>query len=636
LLRNAVHHAGRPAYRHKDRGIWQSWNWTEVAAIARAYAAGLAGLGLSRGDACAIIGSNRPRLYWSFAAVQILGAIPVPVYADAVADEIAFVLAHADVRFVVAQDQEQVDKILSVSDRLPALEQILYDETRGLLNYDPARLHPVDRVIEDGREALIRDPAFAAWLDRQIAQGQPEDTCVILYTSGTTGRSKGVCIAAGRAIRAARDTIAFDKLTEKDLVLAYLPLAWVGDHYLSYVLGLVAGFCVACPEGPDTVQENLREIGPTYYFASPRVLETFLTDLMVRMEDAGALKRRIFQSFLRIARRHGAAVLDGRPVPPQARVLYALGDLLVYAPLKNRLGFSQVRIAYTGGEAVGPDLFQFYRSIGINLKQFYGQTESFVIVAAQPDGEAHADTAGRVMPHVDLRIAPDGEVQARTPGQFTHYLKDPARTEEALTQDGYLCTGDAGFVDETGHLRIIDRAHDVGRLTDGTLLAPKYLENKLKFFPHIREAVVFGHGRDKVACFLNIDLGAVGNWAERNGIAYASYQDLAGHPRVYDLLAEHVRQVNLDLAAQPAMAGAQIHRFLILPKELDADDGEITRTQKVRRHFITERYAPLVEALYGEADETEYSVQITLDDGRRTTLSGRIAIRDMVARELAA
>jgi long-chain acyl-CoA synthetase len=636
LLDNAVRYGPRPAYRHKDHGIWQTWTWAELAPIVRAYAAGLANLGLKRGDTCAVVGANRPRLYWAFTALQMLGAIPVPVYADSVADELAYVLAHADVRFAVAQDQEQVDKILSVSAQLPDLEVILYDEGRGLRDYDDARLHSLDGVIRDGRQALSTDPVLNGWLDGQIAQGGADDICVILYTSGTTGRSKGVRFATGRAIRAGRDSVAFDRLTERDEVLAYLPLAWVGDYYLSYVQGMLTGFCIACPESQDTIRDNLREIGPTYYFSSPRVLEAFLTDITVRMEDAGSLKRWMYRTFIDIARRHGEAILDGRAVPIHATALYALGERLIYGPLKNMLGFSRVRLAYTAGEAVGPDLFSFYRSIGMNLKQFYGQTEAFIVVTAQPDGEIRSDTVGRVMPNVDVRINDEGEIQVRTPGQFIDYLKDQDRTNEALTEDGYLRTGDAGFFDSEQHLHIIDRARDVGRLTDGTLLAPKYLENKLKFFPNIREAVVFGHGRDGVTCFLNIDLTAVGNWAERNGVTYASYQELALHRRVYDLLSLHVARVNRDLAAETALRGAQIRRFLVLPKELDADDGEITRTNKVRRRFIAERYASLIEALYDGTTEVDFTTEITFEDGRRGSIAARVEIRDVAVAELVA
>jgi long-chain acyl-CoA synthetase len=630
LIRNASLHAGRPAYRHKDFGIWQVWTWAQVLDEARAYAAGLSRLDLKRGETIAIVGSNRPRLYWSVMAAQMLGAIPVPVYADAVADELAFVLAHADVRFAAVEDQEQVDKILSVSDRLPKLERVLYDEPRGLRDYDHARLHAIDDVVRDGRAALGRDADLGGWLDREIAAGKGSDPSIILYTSGTTGQSKGVVLTGIGCINAASDTVAFDRLTERDEALAYLPLAWVGDHYLNYAQALVAAFCLACPESTDTAMADMKEIGPTFFFAPPRVFEQMLTRVMIRMEDASPIKRRMFHAFLGVARRYGERLLNGERVPLVGRALYAAGEALVYGPLKNVLGLSRVRVAYTAGEAIGPELFSFFRSIGLNLKQLYGQTEAFLYLTAQPDGKIYPDTVGPVMPNVELRIAENGEVLFRSPGMFAGYFKDEAKTAEVVTADGYVKTGDAGFIDpKTGHLKIIDRARDVGRLNDGTLFAPKYVENKLKFYPNIREAVVFGDRRDFACAMLNIDLTAVGNWAERNGIVYGSYQELAGHPRVYDLLAQHVEEVNRSLREEQAMAGAQVRRFLILHKELDADDGEVTRTQKVRRGFVTERYAPLVKALYDGSSEADIATEVTFEDGRKGLLSARVKIRDV-------
>ena len=588
LIRNARVYGARPAMRHKDLGIWQTWTWSQTLEIVRAYAVGLHRLGVKRGETVAIVGGNRPKLYWSVMAVQMLGAIPVPVYADAVADELAYVLAHAEVRFAAVEDQEQVDKILSVIKRLPRLELMVYDEKRGLRDYDHSRLRPIDEVIEEGRKALA-DPAVAAWLDNEIAASKGDDPSIILYTSGTTGTSKGVVLTNERSIRAAADTVAFDKLTENDVALAYLPLAWVGDHYLNYAQGLVSGFCTACPESPDTAMSDLREIGPSFYFAPPRTLEQLLTRVMIRMEDAGLIKRKLFHYFIGVARRYGERILNGESVPAMGRLLYAIGNVLVYGPLKNVLGFSRVRVAYTAGEAVGPDLFSFYRSIGLNLKQLYGQTEAFLYVTAQPDGEIYADTVGPACPNVDIRIADNGEVQFKSPGMFSGYFKDDAKTAEVMTPDGYVKTGDAGFFDEkTGHLKIIDRTRDVGKLNDGTMFPPKYIENKLKFFPNIREAVALGDKRDFVTVMLNIDLTAVGSWAERNNVVYGSYQELAGHPLVYDMLERHVAEVNRSLAEDKVMAGARIKRFLILHKELDPDDGEITRTLKVRRGFVAE------------------------------------------------
>jgi long-chain acyl-CoA synthetase len=629
LIRNAHSYGSRPAMRHKDLGVWQTWTWGEVLELVRAYAVGLHRLGLKRGETIAIVGANRPKLYWSVMAAQMLGAVPVPVYADAVAEELSFVLAHAEVRYAAVEDQEQIDKILSVKERLPKLEQMVYDEKRGLRDYDHARLRSMDDVIEDGRKALA-DPSVGAWLDAEIDAGKGSDPSIILYTSGTTGTSKGVVLTGERSIKAAADTVAFDKLTENDVALAYLPLAWVGDHYLNYAQGLVAGFCMACPESADTAMQDLREIGPSFYFAPPRTLEQLLTRVMIRMEDAGFLKRKMFHYFIGVARRYGERILNGQPVPLLGRLLYWVGNILVYGPLKNVLGFSRVRVAYTAGEAIGPDLFAFFRSIGLNLKQLYGQTEAFLYVTAQPDGEIYSDTVGPACPNVDIRIAENGEVLFKSPGMFAGYFKDDAKTAEAMTPDGYVKTGDAGFFDEkTGHLKIIDRAKDVGRLTDGTLFPPKYIENKLKFYPNIREVVAYGDKRDFVCVMINIDLTAVGSWAERNNVVYGSYQELAGHSLVYDMIEKHVEEVNRSLAADKVMGGAQIKRFLILHKELDADDGELTRTQKVRRSFIAERYAPLIKALYDGSKEADISTEVTFEDGRKGTISARVKIRDM-------
>ncbi len=637
LVRNAVEFAARPAMRHKDLGIWQSWSWSETLDIVRAYAVGLSRLGLKRGDTVAIVGSNRPKLYWSILAAQTLGAVPVPVYADAVADELAFVLKHADVRFAAVEDQEQVDKIQSVLERLPNLEWMFYDEPRGLRDYDHARLRSTEDVIADGRKALAADATLGAWLDGEIAATKGSDPSIILYTSGTTGTSKGVVLSGERSIAAATDTVNFDHLDENDVALAYLPLAWVGDHYLNFAQGMVAGFCTACPENAETAMADLREIGPTFYFAPPRTLEALLTRVMIRMEDASPLKRRIFHYFIGVARQYGERILNGQSVPLKGRILYGLGNLLVYGPLKNVLGFSRVRTAYTAGEAIGPDLFAFYRSIGLNLKQLYGQTEAFLYVTCQPDGAIYSDTVGPAAPHVDIKIADNGEVLFKSPGMFTGYFRDDDKTAEVMTPDGYVKTGDAGFFDDkTGQLKIIDRAKDVGKLKDGTLFAPKYIENKLKFFPNIREVVAYGDGRDFVTVMLNIDLTAVGSWAERNNVAYASYQELAGHPLVYDMLEKNVAEVNRSLAQDKMMAGAQVKRFLVLHKELDADDGELTRTQKVRRGFVAERYAPLITALYDGSSEADISTQVTFEDGRKGVISARVKIRDMKVEPVAA
>lgn len=630
LLRNAEKFSARPAMRHKDFGIWQTWTWAEMLDEVRSFSVGLKALGLKRGDKVAVIGSNRPRLYWSFAAIQALGGVPIPVYADSVADEMVYVLKHAEVRFAVAQDQEQVDKLLSIKDELPKLETIVYDWQRGLGDYDEPNLHHFGEVQANGKSLLADSSASAEadWL-AGIAEGKGSDLSVMLYTSGTTGKPKGVMLSFDNLVVSSQNANKFDNFDESDEIIAYLPLAWVGDHIFSYGQSMTAAYCVCCPESPDTVTENRREIAPTYFFAPPRVFEGLLTDIMVRMEDASKLKRKIFDYFLDVAKQTGERILNGETVSFLERMKYKLGEFLVYGPLKNRLGMTRMKVGYTAGEAIGPEIFKFYRALGLNLKQLYGQTEASVYITAQPDGEISADTVGTPSPDVEIEIADNGEVLYRSPGVFMGYYKNEEATRDTKTEEGWVHTGDAGFLDSNGHLRIIDRAKDVGKLNNGSMFPPKYIENKLKFFPNIKEAVAIGDGRDFVAVMLNIDLQPVANWAERNNIAYASYQELANHPQVYEMMAEHVDQVNLDLASEERVAGAQIHRFLVLHKELDADDGELTRTMKVRRSLINERYDPLIEALYDGSSEKYVDTEVVFEDGRKGSISATVKISDI-------
>ena len=629
LLRNATTHALRPAIRHKDFGIWQTWTWAQLREEVRVLSIGLRKLDLKRGDTVAIIGDNRPRLYATFAAVQCLGAIPVPVYQDSVAEEMAYVLEHAEVKIAVVEDQEQVDKVVSVADRLPQLKKIIYDDPRGLKGYEATNLHAFTDVQGLGREEMHANPGAEGWWLDEIGKGLGADVSVMLYTSGTTGRPKGVMLTHANIVVSARNGNRFDGFGPDDTLLAYLPMAWVGDHLFSYGQAYDAAMCVCCPESPETVVEDRREIGPTYFFAPPRVFENLLTQIMVRMEDAGAIKRRMFHAFLGVARRCGEDILNGKRVGAADRLLYGVGNFLVYAPLRNRMGFSRTRVAYTAGEAIGPELFRFYRALGINLKQLYGQTEASVYITLQPDGEVYSDSVGKPGPDVEIKIADSGEVLFRSPGVFLKYYKNEEATRAAKTPEGWVHTGDAGFFDQRGHLKIIDRAKDVGRLNNGALFAPKYLENRLKFYPEVREAVAFGQGEDFATMLVNIDLISVGNWAERNGVAYASYQELAAHNQVIEMVAARVDEMNKALAQEPQMAASQIKRFLILHKELDADDGELTRTLKVRRSFISERYAPLIKALYDGSRSCHVATEMTFEDGRKGVVEGEMAIIDM-------
>ncbi len=623
LLDMAKRRGDAVAIREKEYGIWQSWTWGEVAQEIRALACGLAVLGLKRGDKIAIIGDNRPRLYWTMTAAQVLGAVPVPLYQDSAAKELTFVAEHAELRFVMAEDQEQVDKMLSIRETYPKLEQIVYDDPRGLRHYTQDFVHAFDKVQKLGRD---HDSAHPGFYDQAVAQGKGGDPAIILYTSGTTGQPKGVVLSFDNLVKTAANGIAFDGLNQDDEVLAYLPMAWVGDHLFSYGQSYVAGFCVSCPESSDTVLLDLRELGPTYFFAPPRIFENILTTVTIRMEDAGWVKRSMFKYFMAVAKRCGTQILDGKPVPLGDRLLYGLGNVLIYGPLRNTLGFSRIRLAYTAGEAIGPDIFDFYRSIGVNLKQLYGSTEASVYITMQPDGEIMPDTVGRPAPGVEIKVAEDGEVMFRGPGVFVEYYKNPEATAAAKTVDGWVHTGDAGFMDDNGHLKIIDRAKDVGRLNDGGMFAPKYIENKLKFFADIKEAVAYGHERDYCAAFINIDLEAVGSWAERNNVAYASYQELAANPDVLTTIKSHVEAVNRDLSQDPRLSSSQIKRFLVLHKELDPDDGELTRTRKVRRAFVADKYDTLVEALYAGGDRVYIETEMTFEDGRKGVLKANLQV----------
>jgi long-chain acyl-CoA synthetase len=633
LLQHARKQGPRTAIREKDLGIWQSWTWSQVANEVRALACGLAAQGFRRGMNLAIIGDNRPRLYWSFAAAQCLGGVPVPMYQDAVAQEMLFVLDNAEIEYAIVEDQEQVDKLLEILPQYPNLKHIFYDDPRGLRNYVQPQLMSYDRLREIGREFDRLDPGF---FERAVGDVRPADVCVMLYTSGTTGKPKGVCHTHAGFIAAARGDVAFDGFMPDDEVLSYLPMAWVGDHLFSYAQAMVAGFTVNCPESPETVMTDLREIGPTYYFAPPRVFENLLTTVMIRIDDTGWIKRHLFHYFMGVARRCGAEIMDGKPVSLSDRLLYWLGDLSIYGPLRNVLGMSRIRVAYTGGAAIGPDLYRFYRSIGINLKQLYGQTETSVYVCKQPTGAAKLDSVGPPLPGVEIKIADNGEVLVKTPGMLKEYYKRPDATEESISPDGYFLTGDAGFLDTDGDLKIIDRAKDVGKFADGSLFAPQFLENKLKFFPYVKEAVCFGDKRQMACAFVNIDMQAVGNWAEKRNLPYSGYIDLAGKPEIYDLIQQCVEQVNADLAKEPHLAGSQILRFLVLHKELDPDEDELTRTRKVRRNFIAQKYAVLVDALYGGKTSQFISTQVKFEDGRTGNIEADVKIRDVATYSAAA
>ncbi len=629
LLQHAAERPDAPALREKEYGIWQTHTWADLVRLVEQIAAGLHQAGLQRHEHLVVIGANRPRLYATMLAAQSLGAIPVPLYQDAVAAECIFPLNNADVRFCLVEDQEQVDKLLEIREQCPRISHIYYDDPRGLRKYTEEGLSSLDALIESGKAFAASQPG---WFPAEVAKAQPGDVAAMFFTSGTTGNPKGVVHTHSTLLDRASAGAEFDKLTGSEEVLAYLPPAWIGQNIFSYAQWLACGYVVNCPESASTVTIDLKEVGPTYYFAPPRIFEGLLTSVMIRMEDAGTLKRKMFEACMRVAKRVGPALMDGQPVGTLDRLKYALGNVLVYGPLRNNLGFSRVRVAYTAGEAIGPDLFTFYRSIGINLKQLYGSTETAVFVCLQPDNQARADTVGVPIRGVQIKVADNGEILVKSAGLLKEYYKNPAATAEVLTADGWYHTSDAGFLDAHGHLKIIDRVKDVGRIqggaNDGAMFAPKYVENKLKFFPHIKEVVALGDKREKVCVMVNIDFDAVGNWAERRNLPYAGYTDLAQKPEVYELIRECIEKVNADLATDAMLAGSQISRFLVLHKELDADDGELTRTNKVRRGFIAEKYAVLVDALYAGRTEQYIETQVKFEDGRTGSVSATLKLMD--------
>ncbi|HVQ75179.1 MAG TPA: AMP-binding protein [Candidatus Binatia bacterium] len=623
LQKNARERGARPAMREKDGGIWQSYTWRQCHDHVRDVALGLAALGFRRGDTLSVIGDNRPRLYWAQQAAMALGGISVPVYQDSIARELVYVLNHSETAVIVAEDQEQVDKIVSLKSQLPALRLVVYDDARGMSRYRQEWLRSFAELERMGQEFGAAHPGF---FEAEVERGHPDDVALICYTSGTTGNPKGAMLTHANAVATAQMFVRAEDVRADDDWLAYLPMAWVGDALYTMVLSLVVGFTVNCPESPETVQRDLRELGPTTVLAPPRIWENMLTALQVRAGDAPPLKGFVYEWSRAAAERAEILRSGGKPLPAGLRLQCALGEFFVYGPVRDQLGLRRARWCYTGGAPLGPDTFRFFRSFGVNLKQVYGSTELTGLVSLQPDQEADPNTAGRPCEGIDVRIGERGEVLVKGPGVFKGYFKAEDATREVMDRDGWFHTGDAGFIDPRGHLVIIDRAKDVGALAGGTPFAPQFIENKLKFSPYIREAVAFGHDREFVAAMIAIDLTTVGNWAERRRIPYTSYVDLAQKPEVRALVRDEIARCNATLPA-----GTRVRRFLLLTKDLDADDAEITRTRKVRRRYVAEKYAAVIDAFYAGHRDVELTASITYEDGRQATVQSRVQLEDVGA-----
>jgi long-chain acyl-CoA synthetase len=622
LLRTRVKSHGRQAgMREKDRGIWQTHTWRQCQEHVCDFALGLAAHGFKRGDKLSVLGDNCARLYWAQLATHALGGMSVPLYQDSIASELMHVLSHAEVSVIVAEDQEQVDKALSLKAELPQLRLIIYEDPRGMSSYSDSMLKSFADIEAAGRTFGEQHPDY---YDREVDQGRAEDVALIAYTSGTTGRSKGVLLTHSNMIATSESFLSVEAVSRGDNWLCYLPMGWVGDSIFSLSASLVAGVTCNCPESPETVQRDLRELGPSALLAPPRIWENMLTGLQVKAADASWLKRRVYEFFRGAAERRELLLGDGKPVPASTRFACRIGEVLVYGPVRDQLGLRNARWCLTGGAPLGADTFRFFRSFGINLKQIYGATEASALVSMQHDGEADPNTVGRTLPGTEVRIGERGEVEVKGPGVFVGYYKQDDATRDTLTADGWLKTGDAGLVDPRGQLAIIDRAKDVGKLDDGTPFAPQFIENKLKFSPFIREAVAFGDQRPFTAVMIAIDISTAGKWAEQRNLPYTSFMDLVAKPQVAHLIIDEVNKINATLPGTTKVA-----RMVLLNKELDADDAEITRTRKVRRAFVAEKYAPVIAALYDGSSEAKLTMDITFEDGRKSTLTSTLTVHDI-------
>ena len=621
LAQQAQTRPDAPAMREKSMGIWRTLTWSEYYRLVGDFALGLASLGFKRGDVLAVIGDNRPRLYAAQLATQCLGGIPVTLYQDAPAEELAYVLEHGEAGIVVAEDQEQVDKIFAIRSRLPKLRLVIYDDTRGMFHYKDDKLRSFEALVALGREFGQQNKGY---VEAEIAKGAPGDVAMLSYTSGTTGRPKGAMLSHANLFASASSFLARTDLRPEDDWLAYLPMAWIGDAVYTLVLQAAVGFACNCPESPETVQRDLRELGPSAFLAAPRIWENLLTQIQVKATDASWLKRQVFEYFRDKAIEAELLRTDGKPVPAGLRALLVLGEFLVYGPVRDQLGLRRARWCLTGGASLGADTFRFFRAFGINLKQVYGSTELAAFVSVQPDAQANPNTVGPPGPGIEVRIADGGEVLVRGANVFRGYFKQDEATQEAIDPEGWFHTGDAGFIDPQGHLAIIDRAKDVGKLADGTPFAPQFVENKLKFSPYIGEAISFGNDRDRVTAMIAIALAPVGNWAERHGLAYSGYQDLTQKAEIRGLIRAEIEKCNQGLPK-----ATRVRRFLLLAKDFDADDAEVTRTRKLRRRVIAEKYAPVIDALYNGASETEIATEVSYEDGQRATVRARVAIEDV-------
>ncbi len=620
LVQHAEKNPEKTALRERNYGIWQALTWAQYRDHVKFFALGLHTLGLLPEETIAIIGDNRPEWVISELAAQSVGAKSIGIYQDAVVKEMIYIFNHSLVSFVVVEDQEQVDKIIEMWDELEGIRKVVYYDPKGLSNYSEDYLISFLDVEQKGREF---DEANPGWWDRKVAEGKETDLCILSTTSGTTGNPKLAMLTHRNLLTMGANLMSIDPIAPDDEFVSFLPLAWIGEQMMSLACGLQIGFTINFPEEPETVQHDIREIGPQAMFSPPRIWENFVSQVQVKIEDSTRFKQFMYRWALEVG--YEMADMRFKKEEPSfgMKAKYWLADWTVFQEIKDQLGLRHLDRAYTGGAALGPDVFRFFHALGVNLKQIYGQTETSGISVVHRDGDIKFQTVGTPIPETDIKIAESGEILVKSPAVMIGYYRNEEATKDSL-EDGWLHTGDAGYFDEDGHLIVIDRAKDVMTLHDGTKFSPQFIENKLKFSPYVKEAVVFGGDWPFVTAMLNIDFANVGKWAENNLIAYTTYTDLAQKEQVYALVRERVEEANADLP--PA---ARIRRFVLLHKELDADDAELTRTRKVRRNVIAERYEEIVSALYSQNLHLNIESVITYQDGRTATLKTRLRLEDM-------
>ncbi|MBN2233369.1 MAG: long-chain fatty acid--CoA ligase [Deltaproteobacteria bacterium] len=619
LIRNAEKFGDRRhAMREKDYGIWQSFTWREYYEHVKYFALGMAAIGIRRDDKVSIIGDNRPEWVWTELASQCLGAVPIGIYQDSILKEVSYIINLSESRVVVAEDQEQVDKILDMKDEMPCVEKVVYHDPKGMRTYDDPMLLFFPDVEEMGREFERQNPGY---FDEQLAAIKPDGIASICTTSGTTGNPKLSMLSHTNLLSMAKNLGEVDPKYETDEFVSFLPLPWIGEQMMAVSSALLFGFTVNFPEKPETAQENVREIGPHVMFSPPRVWENLAATVQVKIMDASAFKRFVFNRCLPIGYQWADFKFQKKTPGLGAKIAYWIAYQLVFRALKDRLGFSNIRSASTGGAALGPDTFRFFHALGVNLKQIYGQTEISGISCIHRDGDVDFDSVGQPIPETEIRITDDGEIISRSPSLFLGYYKNEEATQETV-RDGWLYSGDAGFFNDKGHLVVIDRVKDVMTLRDGTKFSPQFIENKLKFSPYIKEAVCIGHERSYIVAMICIDYGIVGKWAENNKLAYTTYTDLASQDPVYGMIEEEVKKVNGALQEE-----ARVDKFILLYKELDADDDELTRTRKVRRRFVDEKYSDIIEGMYAGKDIIPIETPIKYQDGTVRILKTRIKVR---------